>query len=226
MKASESSNTVRHACTSAPSFFPIYKITDLSDNEVRAVLNETLRLFPPVPLNVRESRPAAVALPSSHLPSYTSKFGYPHTYVATPKEPLLMPGSTPIMYMPMLMQRNPDLWGPDADKFDPDRFLDPQRAAMLTSNPFMFIPFSAGPRIVGPFCTSISCTARNLSHSFSASDRTLRTTRLHFSSFAFSSNSTRSHLHRSSSRRDRFRLPAGRRSRVVNLLSDVGPMPR
>ncbi|KAL5522174.1 hypothetical protein ACEPAF_2031 [Sanghuangporus sanghuang] len=115
---------------------------------MRAVINETLRLFPPVPLNVRESRPAAVALPPSRLPSYTSKFGYARpSYVPTPKEPLHMPGSTPIMYMPMLMQRNPDLWGPDADVFDPDRFLDPARTAILTSNPMMFTPFSAGPRI-------------------------------------------------------------------------------
>lgn len=49
--------------------------------------------------------------------------------------------------MPMLMQRNPDLWGSDADAFDPDRWLD-ARAARYASNPMMFMPFSAGPRIV------------------------------------------------------------------------------
>ena len=62
-----------------------------------------------------------------------------------------MPGSTPVMYMPMLMQRNPDLWGDDADVFDPERFLDPKRMAKLTANPMMFTPFSAGPRIVSYF---------------------------------------------------------------------------
>lgn len=110
--------------------------------QVRAVLNETLRLFPPVPLNIRESRPEAVALPPSPSSS--------EAYVPTPKAPLYMPGGTPIMYMPMLMQRNPDLWGADADAFDPARWLDPARLAKVTGNPMMFLPFSAGPRIVSP----------------------------------------------------------------------------
>ncbi|KAH8113061.1 cytochrome P450 monooxygenase CYP63 [Phellopilus nigrolimitatus] len=116
---------------------------------VRAVLNETLRLFPPVPLNVRESRPAPISLPPSNLPSYTTAASpYPHIpFIPTPTEPLYMPGGTPIMYMPMLMQRNPDLWGPDADIFDPERFLNPARTAKLSANPMMFTPFSAGPRI-------------------------------------------------------------------------------
>lgn len=111
---------------------------------MRAVLNETLRLFPPVPLNVRETRPEAVALPVSRHPSYTSSY---EPYIPVPQEPLYMPGSTPIIHMPMLMQRNPDLWGPDADEFIPERFLDPERMSKLTKNPMMFIPFSAGPRI-------------------------------------------------------------------------------
>ena len=59
-----------------------------------------------------------------------------------------MPGSTPVMYMPLLMQRNPDLWGDDADIFDPGRWLDPKRLSRITNNPLMFVPFSAGPRIV------------------------------------------------------------------------------
>jgi hypothetical protein len=35
---------------------------------------------------------------------------------------------------------------PTALKFDPDRFLD-ERVKFLTSNPFIFCPFNAGPRI-------------------------------------------------------------------------------
>ena len=33
-----------------------------------------------------------------------------------------------------------------AEDFDPDRFID-GRKVLLTSNPFMFLPFNAGPRI-------------------------------------------------------------------------------
>jgi hypothetical protein len=33
-----------------------------------------------------------------------------------------------------------------AEEFDPDRFID-DRKNLLASNPFMFLPFNAGPRI-------------------------------------------------------------------------------
>jgi len=45
------------------------------------------------------------------------------------------------------MHRRTDLWGPDALKFDPDRFLDERVKKYLTPNPFIFLPFNAGPRI-------------------------------------------------------------------------------
>ena len=32
-------------------------------------------------------------------------------------------------------------------KFDPDRFLDERLQKYLTPNPFIFLPFNAGPRI-------------------------------------------------------------------------------
>ncbi|KAI0316903.1 cytochrome P450 [Amylostereum chailletii] len=47
----------------------------------------------------------------------------------------------------MLIQRNKDTWGEDADEFNPERWLDPVRIKRVTDNPFMFIPFHAGPRI-------------------------------------------------------------------------------
>jgi cytochrome P450 len=39
------------------------------------------------------------------------------------------------------------MWGPDALEFDPDRFLDERAKKYLTNNPFLFVPFNAGPRI-------------------------------------------------------------------------------
>lgn len=34
-----------------------------------------------------------------------------------------------------------------AEKFDPDRFLDDRVKTYITPNPFIFLPFNAGPRI-------------------------------------------------------------------------------
>ncbi|KAJ7479871.1 cytochrome P450 monooxygenase CYP63 [Mycena latifolia] len=103
---------------------------------MRAVINEVLRLYPPVPLNVRESRTEACTLPPSD-----------GSYASEDPRPFYMPGGTIIMYLPLLMQRNPALWGPDADIFDPERWLQPDRISKFVSNPTMYAPFSAGPRI-------------------------------------------------------------------------------
>jgi Cytochrome P450 len=64
------------------------------------------------------------------------------------------------------MHRRTDLWGPDgispidqsvlsnakfrillALEFDPDRFIDGRLRKYFTANPFIFLPFNAGPRI-------------------------------------------------------------------------------
>ncbi|KAI6001132.1 cytochrome P450 [Pisolithus marmoratus] len=60
--------------------------------------------------------------------------------------PIYIPPNTRIPYSVYLMHRGKDLWGPDADIFDLDRFLD-ERSKYLTSNPFIFLLFNAGPRI-------------------------------------------------------------------------------
>ncbi|KAF9004996.1 cytochrome P450 monooxygenase CYP63 [Cyathus striatus] len=103
---------------------------------VRAVINETLRIFPPVPLNVRETRSSACLLPPSD-----------RSHQDSDRRPLYMPAHTTIMYFPLLTQRNPALWGPDADEFKPERWLQPESIAKFVANPQMYTPFSAGPRI-------------------------------------------------------------------------------
>ncbi|KAF8547417.1 cytochrome P450 [Imleria badia] len=97
---------------------------------LRAVINETLRLFPAVPFNVRQSVKATTL--SSPDPS---------------EKPYYVPANTQITYSVLIMHRRKDLWGPDADEFDPDRFLDHRLHTYLTPKPFIFLPFNAGPRI-------------------------------------------------------------------------------
>ncbi|CAE6429552.1 unnamed protein product [Rhizoctonia solani] len=94
---------------------------------LRAVLNETLRLFPAVPVNLRAAAKSTVL-----------KLNGKQYYI---------PAGTSMTWSTLMMHRRKDLWGPDADKFDPDRWLDDRLKKYVTPNPFIFLPFNAGPRI-------------------------------------------------------------------------------
>ncbi|KAF7314609.1 Cytochrome P450 [Mycena kentingensis (nom. inval.)] len=99
---------------------------------LRAVINEALRLYPPVSFNIRQSLEATIWPAAPGDPDQT---------------PVFVPAGTDCVYSVMMMQRRKDLWGPDADEFDPNRFLDERLHRYLVSNPFQFLPFNAGPRI-------------------------------------------------------------------------------
>jgi cytochrome P450 len=107
----------------------------IPSSTVRAVLNETMRLFPPVPANFRTSR-KAVAIPVNPEDGDS--------------RPIYVPANVGVFYIPMLMHKRKDLWGPDADVFDPNRWLEDGtgRLDRMIKNPMMFVPFNAGPRIV------------------------------------------------------------------------------
>ncbi|KAJ7769936.1 cytochrome P450 [Mycena metata] len=90
---------------------------------LRAVLNESMRLYPPVPFNMR-STTTPVLLPST-----------------TGGKPFYLPAKSKVPFSVFVMHRRTDLWGPDAAEWDPDRFIDERLHKYLTPNPFIFLPF-------------------------------------------------------------------------------------
>jgi cytochrome P450 len=101
---------------------------------VRTVLNETLRLFTPLPMSIRDTRDAGVRLPPSDV-----THGSP---------PMYMPPRTPIVPIFYLMHRSKALWGPDAEEFKPERWFDKEVQKKVAANPAIFAPFASGPRNV------------------------------------------------------------------------------
>ncbi|XP_055590892.1 probable cytochrome P450 313a4 [Uranotaenia lowii] len=84
------------------------------------VIKETMRLYPVVPLLVR---------------SLTADLKLDDQFT-------LLKG-TLIAIASGRMQRNPEIWGPQANVFNPDHFLPEQIAQR---HPYSYLPFSAGPR--------------------------------------------------------------------------------
>ncbi|KAH6905318.1 cytochrome P450 monooxygenase pc-1 [Coprinopsis sp. MPI-PUGE-AT-0042] len=107
-----------------PSYEDIYAMKYL-----RAFINELLRVYPPVPIDVRTANRDTI------LPNKDGS------------KPFFVAKGTQVSYSLWDMHRRKDLWGPTADDFDPDRFIDERMRKYVTSNPFIFTPFNAGPRI-------------------------------------------------------------------------------
>lgn len=107
---------------------------DIKGCLVRAVLNETLRLFPSVGINQRGTTATGSVLPPTR----------------PGEKPLYVAPHTDTYLLVLNLHRDPDVWGEDSLVFDPDRWIDPERMKLFLNNPLIFIPFNAGPRTVRP----------------------------------------------------------------------------
>ena len=85
------------------------------------VIHETLRLYSPVPVIPREALK-------------DMKFGNIH-----------IPKGVVIWTMVLTSHTNPDIWGPDSYRFNPERFANGITGACKL--PHMYMPFGMGPRV-------------------------------------------------------------------------------
>ena len=88
-------------------------------------LNETLRLYPVVPMNRR------TAVRDTTIPRGGGPDGMQPVYVRKGES---------IGYNVHLLHRRKDIWGPDAEEFRPERWLEKKPG-------WDYIPFNGGPRI-------------------------------------------------------------------------------
>ncbi|MTI46108.1 cytochrome P450 [Roseibium hamelinense] len=102
----------------------------------KAVIEETLRLYPPVPILAREAiEPTRIF------------------HKEVPKGSL-------VMVVPWLMHRNPVLWD-NPDSFSPERFVNPEAKK---PNKYGYVPFSIGPRICAGLQFGLTESILSLAH--------------------------------------------------------------
>ncbi|KAF1838401.1 cytochrome P450 [Decorospora gaudefroyi] len=96
------------------------------------ILNETLRLYPVVPYNVR------ISLKDTTLPTGGGPDG---------KQPIGILAGTPIGYSTLIMQRRADLYPAPSPSFPPPAAFAPERWDAWTPKSWTYVPFNGGPRI-------------------------------------------------------------------------------
>lgn len=114
--------------TVGPSRTPTYE--DLKDMKyLTHTLNETLRLYPAVPYNLR------AALENTTLPG---RVGEPDVGV--------LKGDI-VVYSALSMQRRADIYPPVSDKFPDPAIFSPERWDHWSPKSWTYVPFNGGPRI-------------------------------------------------------------------------------
>lgn len=98
---------------------------------LRAILNESLRLYPIVPENDRQ------AVQDTVLPIGGGEDG---------RSPILVKKGQMVHWSLWTMHRRKDLYGEDAEEFKPERWLDEDGKKGLRVG-WEYLPFNGGPRI-------------------------------------------------------------------------------
>ncbi|KAL8651787.1 MAG: hypothetical protein Q9226_004546 [Calogaya cf. arnoldii] len=90
---------------------------------VHSIFTETLRLYPPVPFELKEC-----------------------TVPTTFPDGTWLPEGSAVIWVPWAMGRSRRIWGDDSELFKPERWLGPSGSIVLQKSAFEFPVFNAGPR--------------------------------------------------------------------------------
>ncbi|KLJ12134.1 hypothetical protein EMPG_09562 [Blastomyces silverae] len=99
---------------------------------LRNTINETLRLYPAVPFNVRS------AIADTTLPTGGGPDG---------DLPITVLKNDIVIYSALAMQRRKDLYPPVSDTFADPAIFSPERWESWQPKPWTYVPFNGGPRI-------------------------------------------------------------------------------